>query len=44
MAGILKELEPRPVLFENVKESPFKVMGNLFCSKAAFADYFSLQV
>jgi 2,5-furandicarboxylate decarboxylase 1 len=44
MAGILKKLEPRPVLFENVKESSFKVMGSLFSSKAAFANYFSLQV
>jgi UbiD family decarboxylase len=44
MAGILKKLEPRPVMFENIKESPFRVMGNLFCSKAAFADYFSLEV
>ena len=44
MAGILKKLEPRPVLFENVKESPFRVMGNLFSSKAAFANYFSLKV
>jgi 4-hydroxy-3-polyprenylbenzoate decarboxylase len=44
MAGILKKMEPRPVLFENVKECPFRVMGNLFSSKAAFANYFSLQV
>ncbi len=44
MAGILKELEPKPVLFTQVKESPFQVMGNLFCSKADFADYLNLQV
>jgi 2,5-furandicarboxylate decarboxylase 1 len=44
LAGILKKIEPRPVLFENVKESSFRVMGNLFSSKAAFANYFSLQV
>ena len=44
MAGILKELEPRPVMFSNVKESPFQVMGNLFCSKAAFAEYFNIPV
>ncbi len=43
MAGILKKLEPRPVLFESMKDSPFRVMGNLLCSKAAFASYFSLQ-
>ncbi|MBN1992250.1 MAG: UbiD family decarboxylase [Anaerolineae bacterium] len=44
IAGVLKQLEPQPVLFENVKESPFRVIGNLFCTKAAFADYFGLQI
>jgi UbiD family decarboxylase len=44
MAGILKRVEPRPVLFESVKESQFKVAGNLLCSKAAFAHYLGMQV
>ncbi len=44
IAGVLKKLEPIPALFENVKESPFRVVGNLFCSKAAFADYFNIPV
>jgi 2,5-furandicarboxylate decarboxylase 1 len=44
MAGILKKLEPRQVMFENVKGSPYRVMGNLLSSKAAFASYFSLKV
>jgi anhydromevalonate phosphate decarboxylase len=43
-AGVLKKLEPRPVLFDKVKESKFPVVGNLLCSKAAFASYFSVQV
>jgi len=43
-AGVLKKLEPRPVLFEKVKESTYPVVGNLLCSKATFASYFSLQV
>ena len=43
IAGVLKKLEPKPVLFECVKESAFRVMGNLFCSKAAFAAYFGIQ-
>ena len=43
MAAVLKKLEPRPVLFENVKESSFRVAGNLFCGKAPFAEYFDLQ-
>ena len=32
------------MLFECVKESPFRVIGNLFCDKASFADYFGIQV
>ncbi len=44
IAGVLKQLEPRPVLFENVKESKFRVIGNLFCTKAAFADYLGIEV
>jgi anhydromevalonate phosphate decarboxylase len=42
MAGILKRLEPVPVVFENVVEVPFRAVGNLFCSKAAFAAYFEV--
>ena len=44
IAGVLKGLEPTPVLFENVKESRFGVAGNLFCSKESFADYFGIRV
>ena len=44
IAGVLKKLEPAPVLFEHVHESDFRVAGNLFCSKAAFADYFGIPV
>ncbi|MBN1440293.1 MAG: UbiD family decarboxylase [Anaerolineales bacterium] len=40
MAGILKKLEPRPVLFEHVKGSDFRVAGNLVCGKRPFAEYF----
>jgi UbiD family decarboxylase len=43
-AGVLKKLEPKPVLFDQVPESDFRVIGNLFCTKAAFADYFGIQV
>ena len=43
VAGVLKQLEPAPVLFESIKESPFRVAGNLFCSKAAFAAYFGIR-
>lgn len=44
IAGLLKKLEPRPVLFESVQGSPFRVVGNLFCTKAAFAGYFGIPV
>ena len=43
IAGVLKGLEPRPVLFEKVKESEFRVAGNLFCNKMQIADYFGIQ-
>ena len=43
ISGMLKKLEPSPVLFEQVREVDFKVVGNLFPSKAAFADYFDLS-
>lgn len=44
IAGVLKQMEPRPVLFDAVKESAFRVAGNLFCTKAVFADYFNIPV
>jgi 2,5-furandicarboxylate decarboxylase 1 len=44
IAGILKKLEPQPVLFEQMDNSPYRMVGNLFCSKSAFADYFGVQV
>jgi len=43
IAGVLKKLEPRPVLFENVRESEFRVVGNLFCGKGPFAEYFGIR-
>jgi UbiD family decarboxylase len=43
IAGVLKELEPKPVLFEHPHETKFEVVGNLFPSKTAFADYFDLS-
>jgi len=42
IAGVLKTLEPEPVLFEKVKESAFRVAGNLFCNKMQVADYFGI--
>ncbi len=42
IAGVLKTLEPKPVLFESVKESKFRVAGNLFCNKMQVAEYFGI--
>ncbi|MGY5853279.1 MAG: UbiD family decarboxylase [Candidatus Thorarchaeota archaeon] len=42
VAGVLKALEPKTVLFENVKESEFRVAGNLFCTKTQVAEYFGI--
>ena len=44
IAGVLKQCEPNPVLFEKVPESAFPVIGKLFCSKAAIAGYFGIGV
>ena len=41
-AGLLKALEPEAVLLEQVTGSNFRLAGNLFCTKAAFASYFDL--
>jgi 2,5-furandicarboxylate decarboxylase 1 len=43
-AGVLKQVEPRPVLFEKIKDSSFQVMGNLLASKAQFAGYLGIGV
>jgi len=40
ISGILKEIEPTRVIFNNVKESEFRVAGNMFCTKDAIAEYF----
>jgi 2,5-furandicarboxylate decarboxylase 1 len=42
ISGILKEIEPTPVIFNNVKESEFRVVGNVFCTKDVIASYFGV--
>jgi UbiD family decarboxylase len=37
-AGILKELDGKPVLFERIKESRFRVIGNVFSSRQLIAN------
>ena len=43
IAGILKQMEPTPIMFNNVKESEFRVVGNLFCTKNVIASYFKVD-
>ena len=40
--GILKEIEPTPVMFNHVRESEFRVIGNVFCTKNVIASYFGV--
>jgi len=42
-AGILKAAEPRPVLIERVKETPYRIAGNLFCGKERIASYLGIE-
>jgi len=44
IAAVLKQLEPRPVIFENVIGSEYQVVGNILCTKGYFADYFRIPV
>ena len=43
ISGILKAMEPTPVMFNNVKESDFRVVGNVFCTKNVIASYFNVS-
>ncbi|MFX0043720.1 MAG: UbiD family decarboxylase, partial [Candidatus Hodarchaeota archaeon] len=43
ISGILKEIEPTPVMFNNVRESEFRVVGNMICTKDVIASYFGVS-
>ncbi|MCX8158430.1 MAG: UbiD family decarboxylase [Candidatus Diapherotrites archaeon] len=43
-SAIINELKDKPVLFENIKESNFKVSANIFATKQLIADYFGVSV
>ena len=43
ISGILKEVEPTPVMFNNIKESEFRLVGNMFCTKNVIASYFGVS-
>jgi UbiD family decarboxylase len=36
-------MEPTPIMFSNVKESEFRVVGNVFCTKDAISSYFGVN-
>jgi len=42
-SGLLKELDGKPVLLDRIKESKFRVAGNVFSSKELVADYFGIK-
>ena len=42
ISGILKEVEPTPVMFNMIRESEYRVIGNLFCTKDVIASYFGV--
>ncbi len=44
IAAALNELGENPAIFEKVKESEFKVCGNIVASKNAIADYFGISI
>jgi UbiD family decarboxylase len=43
ISGILKDIEPTPVMFNNIKESEFRVVGNMICTKNVIASYFGVS-
>ena len=42
ISAILKQMEPTPILFDEVKESEFRVLGNAFCTKDVISSYFGV--
>ncbi|MCR4335629.1 MAG: UbiD family decarboxylase [archaeon] len=43
-SAVINELADKPVLFENIKESEFKVCANIFPTKQSVADYLGCKV
>lgn len=44
ISGVLKEFEPRAVMFESIHDSDFRAAGNIFPTKTAFASYFGFEI
>lgn len=43
ISSLMKQLDGNPLLFENVKESEFKIAANIFSSKDLVAEYFGVK-
>ena len=43
ISGILKEMEPTQIMFNKIKESKFRLVGNMFCTKSVIASYFGVN-
>lgn len=43
ISGILKEMEPTPIMFNKIKESKFRLVGNMFCTKSVIASYLGVN-
>jgi 2,5-furandicarboxylate decarboxylase 1 len=44
IAGVLKALEPKTVIFDQVTDSAYPVIGNVMCTKAQLADHLGITV
>ena len=44
IAGVLKALEPQTVIFDQVIDSAYPVIGNVMCTKAQLADHLGISV
>ncbi|GAB4482928.1 MAG: UbiD family decarboxylase [Anaerolineales bacterium] len=42
IAAFLKKAEPQPVLFEKIVDYPYRVAGNLYCTKETIAKYLGI--
>ena len=42
-SGLLKELDGKPVIFNKIEESDFRVTGNVFSTKDLVAQYFGIK-
>ena len=44
IAGVLKALEPKHAMFDQVSDSAYPVIGNVICTKAQLADHLGISI